>query len=259
MQAIPAAFAERMPLWESSTATHVGRVDAEAARRLEVDVGRRLAARDLLGGDRRAEERRDPARVEHGVDQLAVRGRGEAEREAPGHPADGVERTGEPRRPACVALEHPLDHDPVDLLRRLGEADPVVHVARPLGRAHAHHGPLRAGVPAPAALARELLAHVVPDVLGVDEDPVEVEDDAASQRHVPPVEVDERAPAGPCSSERTAPTKRTWSPSSSSVDRVGDDPADRAREQPRVVVTRRIPSHWTSGGTLRAKCWARCA
>ena len=36
---------------------------------------------------------------------------------------------------------------------------------------------LRALVPAPAALARELLAHLVPDLLGVEQDAVEVEDD----------------------------------------------------------------------------------
>ena len=68
-----------------------------------------------------------------------------------------------------VAREHPPHDLVVDLLRRLGEPDHVVHVARPLGRAHAHHVRLRALVPAAAALARELLAHLVPDVLGVDD------------------------------------------------------------------------------------------
>ena len=33
------------------------------------------------------------------------------------------------------------------------------------------------GVPVAAALVRELLAHLVPDLLGVDEHPVEVEHD----------------------------------------------------------------------------------
>ena len=61
-QRMPAAFAERMPLCESSIATHARGLDAEPARRLEVDVGRRLAARDLLGRDGGAEERGDPAR-----------------------------------------------------------------------------------------------------------------------------------------------------------------------------------------------------
>ena len=54
--------------------------------------------------------------------------------------------------------------------------------ARPLGRAHAHHRRLRALVPAAAALADELLAHVVPDLLGVDDHAVEIEDDASITR-----------------------------------------------------------------------------
>ena len=52
---MPAAFAERMPLCESSTAAQRSRRDAEPPCRLEVDVRRRLAARDLLGGDGRLE------------------------------------------------------------------------------------------------------------------------------------------------------------------------------------------------------------
>ena len=90
---------------------------------------------------------------------------------------DRVERSREPGRARGVAVEHPLDDEPVDLRGRLGEPDPVVHVARPLGRAHPHHVPLGALVPVAAALVRELFAHLVPDLLGVDEHPVEVEDD----------------------------------------------------------------------------------
>ena len=69
-----------------------------------------------------------------------------------------------------------LDHLAVDLLRRLRQLDPLVHVLRPLGRAHAHHLPLGALVPAPAAFSCELFAGRVPDVLGVDENAVQVED-----------------------------------------------------------------------------------
>jgi hypothetical protein len=50
-------------------------------------------------------------------------------------------------------------------------------MAWPFERAHAHHVGLRPVVPAPAALARERLAHLVPDVLRVQEDSVQVEDD----------------------------------------------------------------------------------
>ncbi len=77
----------------------------------------------------------------------------------------------------AVALEHPADDLVVDLLRRLGEPQLVVHVPRPLGRAHPHHRGLRAVVPATAALAHQLLAHVVPHLLAVDDHTVEVEDD----------------------------------------------------------------------------------
>ena len=52
---IPAAFAARMPFSESSTAAERCGIDAEPPRRLEVDVGRRLAAGDLLGGHGRLE------------------------------------------------------------------------------------------------------------------------------------------------------------------------------------------------------------
>ena len=50
-------------------------------------------------------------------------------------------------------------------------------MARPLRKAHAHHVPRSALVPAAATLLGELLANLVPDVFGVDQDPVEVEDD----------------------------------------------------------------------------------
>ena len=68
-----------------------------------------------------------------------------------------------------------------DLVGPVREPEFVVHVARPLERAHAHHVRLRAVVPAPASLAYERLANRVPDLLGVEEQPVEVEDDAVDQ------------------------------------------------------------------------------
>ena len=66
-------------------------------------------------------------------------------------------------------------------------------MAWPLGRAHAHHLPLGAFVPAATALPRELFAGRVPNVLGVDEDAVQVEDDGPESRQSPvaAVHVDE--------------------------------------------------------------------
>ncbi len=58
---MPAASAARTPGSESSSTTHVAGIDAEARRGLEEDVGRRLAARDLVAADERRETvRREP-------------------------------------------------------------------------------------------------------------------------------------------------------------------------------------------------------
>ena len=51
-----------------------------------------------------------------------------------------------------------------------------MHVPRPLRRAHAHHRPLRVLSPAASSLVRDLPARLVPDLLGVEQHAVEVED-----------------------------------------------------------------------------------
>ena len=89
----------------------------------------------------------------------------------------GALRVLDERKLLPIPILHPLHDDPVQLLRRLREPELLMEVARPLFGAHAHHVRLRAVVPAAAALAGELLAHVVPDLLAVDDDAVEVEDD----------------------------------------------------------------------------------
>ena len=58
----------------------------------------------------------------------------------------------------------------------------VVEVPRPFLGAHTHHVRLRAVVPAGAPLADEPLAHLVPDLLGVEQQAVEVEDDGLDHR-----------------------------------------------------------------------------
>ena len=71
----------------------VGR-DAEPARRLEVDVRRRLAASDLLRGDRDPKRTGQPRRVEDEVDDRPV-GRGrEAKRPAGGEPSTASRAPG---------------------------------------------------------------------------------------------------------------------------------------------------------------------
>ena len=91
-------------------------------------------------------------------------------------PSHRLDAAVDERQLLGVARSHAPHDLGVDLLGRLGEPDHVVHVPRPLRRAHPHHVGLRPLVPASAALAGELLAHLVPDVLGVDEHAVEVED-----------------------------------------------------------------------------------
>ena len=81
-----------------------------------------------------------------------------------------------------IPILHPLDDDPVQLLGRLREPELVVEVARPLRGAHPHHVRLRTVVPAAAALADQTLAHLVPDLLRVQEQAVEVEDDSVGHR-----------------------------------------------------------------------------
>ena len=67
------------------------------------------------------------------------------------------------------------------------------------GRAHLHHVRLRPLVPAPASFACELLANLVPQVLRVDDDAVEVEHDGfdtAHTRHVVAADLARRGDAG---------------------------------------------------------------
>src|SRR5207302_537390 len=128
-------------------------------------------------------------------------------------PLDCLDRAGEERQPLAVALAHPPDDLGADLLGWLAEPDHVVHVARPTRRAHAHPVPLRALAPAAAALARELLADLVPELLGVEEDAVEVEDDGLDHTATKPLSRWTRGRAGaPGSAETTSPTKSVWSP-----------------------------------------------
>ena len=166
---MPAAFAERMPPWESSTAAQRCGVDAEAARGLEVDVGRRLAAR--RPPPRRPSPRRscvEPGDEEH------------ARRSAAGSTRTRA-RAGSARRAARTASTAPsisgrcsryassIRRTTSSLIaaRLVGHAGDVVEVLRPLGRAHAHHRPLHLVVVAAAALAHVRLAHLVPDLLGL--------------------------------------------------------------------------------------------
>ena len=105
--------------------------------------------------------------------------------------ADDARPRGQRRARASTASRAPGDqaagvrdrarqapHDLVrDLLGRKADVELVVHVPRPFRRAHAHHrarGFLRPGA---AVLMGDFLARRRPDLLGVDENAIEVEDD----------------------------------------------------------------------------------
>ena len=166
-----------MPFSESSIAAACVGLDAQPARGLQVDVGRGLASGGLLRGDRGLEEVLHAQQLEREVDQLAVRRGRQSQGPAGGEPVDRFACARNDRKVLAIELRHPLDDLPADLLGRLGKADHVMHVARPLQGAHAHHVPLGVLVPAAAALLGELLAGLVPHLLGVEQDAVEVEDD----------------------------------------------------------------------------------
>src|SRR4029079_8408992 len=86
-----------------------GRIDVEAARGFEVDVGCGLAVCDLFGRDGCLELVRDAHQLEGEVDQLAVRGGSEAEWPALGEAFDGFWGPGDDRELLAVAALEAAD------------------------------------------------------------------------------------------------------------------------------------------------------
>ena len=103
------------------------------------------------------------------------------------------------------------------------------------------------GCQRPPRSCASVLAHVVPDLLGVDQQAVHVEDDGGDHSaQYRAVHVDERRRSpGRARGRRTSPTKSVWSPAAHLVDRAHAQPADRVRDQPRVVLAHRdaVPEH----------------
>ena len=166
-----------------------GRIDLEPARRFEVDVRRRFPSLHVLRGHRHPKKRCEPGKFERAVDQFAVGRRGEPQRPAPRHPHHRFLCAVDQRQVLCVAIEHPAHDLALDLFGRLRKPQLLVHVPRPFGGAHSHHVRLGALVPVAAALARELLADFVPELLGVDQHAVQVEDDGLDLSRQGPVVV----------------------------------------------------------------------
>jgi hypothetical protein len=150
---------------------------ADPAGRLEVDVGGGLAAGDLFGGDVSAELVMQPRERQHQLDQLAVGRRRDGQRVGGGQLLHRRGRAGQQRQVVAVALGHGGDDGAADLVGGLLDAQLVVQVGLPLGRAHAlHRGRGRVGIRPPGG-HHDGPSGRVPALLGVDQHPVHVEDD----------------------------------------------------------------------------------
>src|SRR5262249_39588881 len=129
-------------------------------------------------------------------------------RPARSEPLDRLPRTRQQRKPLAVEPLEPADDLVGDLLWRQVDAEVIVHVPRPLDRAHPHHVPLRPRVPPAAKLPRQLLASGIPDLLVADQHAVEIEDDSPdhSGRYAWPMWT-RGGPPVPRSAAVTSPTK----------------------------------------------------
>ena len=76
-----------------------------------------------------------------------------------------------------VAGGHPVDDLARDLAGRQADAEVLAQVPGPLRRAHAHEPALRVRGPVPAPFGDQTPADLLPDRLGVHQDPVQVEHD----------------------------------------------------------------------------------
>ena len=117
------------------------------------------------------------------LDDRTVRRGRHPERPVRGELAHGLDGVREQRKVRLVGGGHPIDHGIVDLRRLHRHTEAVVHVARPLLRAHAHHVGGRAVVPCAAAVAHDLLTRRVPHALRLDQHAVEIEHDRRRFAH----------------------------------------------------------------------------
>ena len=177
----PADLAALMPLPESSTASPCATTcGPEPAGGLGVHVRCRLATGHLLARHRGGEQVADALVLEHGVDHLACRRRGKRDGHHGGGVGDQVTGTRQqrsPPRPHCV--DDGADTLGVDVAGGHRVADVLGDVRRPLGSAHAHDCGAVVVAPVCAVAAGAGGPGLAPQVLGVDDHAVEIEDDAA--------------------------------------------------------------------------------
>ncbi len=144
---------------------------------LQVHVRRGLAHRDLVRRHDRLEVRAQPRQPKRVLDEFEGRRGGHAQLELHSQPGDRLPRSGDERQVLGVAIAERVDDPVVDLARGEPDAHLVAHVLRPLHGVGAHEGRLIVLAPVATVPGGELLADFVPLLLGLDEDPVEVEDD----------------------------------------------------------------------------------
>ncbi len=75
-----------------------------------------------------------------------------------------------------VELLHPSHHHAVDVCRRERHGQHVVHIGGPLRRAHPDHRLRRIVSPMATFAVNDLFFGVVPELLGIDEHTIKVED-----------------------------------------------------------------------------------
>jgi hypothetical protein len=84
---------------------------------------------------------------------------------------------GEQREVFQVTRAHSLKYRLDDLIGRARDCELVLHIGRPFERTHPHHGPGGILTPLATQVAGDGSAGIIPRLLGVEEHPVQIEDD----------------------------------------------------------------------------------
>jgi low temperature requirement protein LtrA len=149
----------------------------EAAGHLQVHIGSRLAPGDLLARHGGPKAPGQPGSVQDQLDDGPVGRAGQPQRPVLGQLPDHLHRPRYQRQRLLIAGGDPGHRLGDDRGRRHRHAELLGHVSRPLRGAHAHHGGRRPRDPVASPGTDQPLADGVPDLLALDQDPVEVEDD----------------------------------------------------------------------------------
>jgi hypothetical protein len=154
---------------------------AEELGRAQVDVGRRLRLRHVLGGDDDLERLRQAGRLQHRLDPSAGRVRGDAEAAPAGERRDELPRAG----PGLDAVPELAEDELVELVpERLGLAGPAEQALEdPAARLPRRPEELRllGAAERPLVAGEERGLGARPQALRVEQQAVAVEDDRAGR------------------------------------------------------------------------------